>query len=117
MSGNNTPMTIDELRCDPDSPVDREEYTNEFGNLVKILKREKEFPWEFDSDDEGANEPKYHLEFDSQDPDAEGTNEDEIYYSKPSFQCIFVRAILLLHVTAMENQFPTKMRQMTSCQI
>jgi len=79
MSGNNTPMTIDELRCD------REEYTNDWQFGKDLKEREKEFPWEFDSDDQGANKPDNPLEFDSQDPDTEGANEDEIYYSKPVF--------------------------------
>ena len=46
MSGNNTPMTIDELRCD------REEYTNDWQFGKDLKEREKEFPWEFDSDTE-----------------------------------------------------------------
>ena len=81
MSGNNTRMTIDELRCDPDSPVDREENNDNWQFGKDLKERKKEFPWEFDSDDKGANEPDNALEFDSQDPD----NEDEIYYSKPVF--------------------------------
>ena len=70
-AGNNTPMNIDELRCD------LEEYTNDWQFGKDLKEREKEFPWEFDSqvpDAEGANEPENPLEFDSQDPD----NEEEI---------------------------------------
>ena len=84
-AGNNTPMNIDELRCDPpvdpDSPVDREEYTNDWQFGKDLKEREKEFPWEFESQDphaEGTNELEYPLEIDSQEPDAECANEEEI---------------------------------------
>ena len=55
MSGNNnTPMTIDDLRCDPNECVDRdefviEEYTNDWQFGKDLKEREKEFPWEFES--------------------------------------------------------------------
>jgi hypothetical protein len=54
---NNTPMTIDELRCDEELPVDRddfvikEEYNNEWQYGKDLKEREKEFPWEFDTCD------------------------------------------------------------------
>ena len=43
-AANNTPMTIDELRCDEDFPVDIEDFVEEYTNdwqFGKDLKREK----------------------------------------------------------------------------
>lgn len=54
-AANNTPMTIDELRCDEDLSVDsddfviKEEYNNEWQYGKDLKEREKEFPWEFES--------------------------------------------------------------------
>jgi hypothetical protein len=97
MSGNNTRMTIDELRCDPDSPVDRDdlvirEENNDNWQFGKDLKEiEKEFPWEFDSQDpadEGPKEPDFPVYICSRDsaiardsngepiPYKNGTNDD-----------------------------------------
>ena len=47
-AANNTPMTIDELRCDYDNCV-IEEYTNDWQFGKDLKEREKEFPWEFES--------------------------------------------------------------------
>lgn len=50
-AANNTPITNHDDDC-----LDRDEYTNDWQFGKDLKEREKEFPWEFDSCDKGANE-------------------------------------------------------------
>jgi len=63
-AGNNTPTTIDELRCDHDECVDIEEYTNDWQFGKDLKEREKEFPWEFES---SVDKDKFVIEEDDDD--------------------------------------------------
>jgi hypothetical protein len=94
-TGNNTHMTTNEVWSDDDDDcVDRdkfvikEEYTNDWQFGKDLKEREKEFPWEFDSDTEGANKPDFPVYICSRDsaiardsdgepiPYKNGTNDD-----------------------------------------
>jgi len=94
-TGNNTHMTTNEVWTDDDDDcVDRdkfvikEEYTNDWQFGKDLKEREKEFPWEFDSDTEGANKPDFPVYICSRDsaiardsdgepiPYKNGTNDD-----------------------------------------
>jgi len=64
-AANNTPMTIDELRCDYDDCV-IEEYTNDWQFGKDLKEREKEFPWEFES---SVDKDKFVIEEEEEDDD------------------------------------------------
>lgn len=94
-TGNNTHMTTNEVWTDDDDDcVDRdkfvikEEYTNDWQFGKDLKEREKEFPWEFDPDTEGANKHDFPVYICSRDsaiardsngepiPYKNGTNDD-----------------------------------------